>query len=105
MAQAPGVVNIFIPSEPAEHRLSQHSDECMPTILAGAGVGEHLARHRAEAERIVAFAVGQQSSIGCDDGPSKLERHSAVEIEPENALSRFTRRVRHDSLIKVTITC
>jgi hypothetical protein len=105
MAQALGVVNIFIPSEPTEHRLSQQTDESMPAVLAGARVGEHLAHHRAEAERIVEFAVGQQSSIGCDDRPSKLERQSAVELEPENAFSRFTRWVRHDTLIKVNITC
>src|SRR5437762_1891859 len=56
-AQALGVVYVLIPSEPTEHRLSQHSDECMPTVPARAGVSEHLARHRAEAERIVEFAV------------------------------------------------
>jgi hypothetical protein len=40
IAQALGVFNILIPCEPTEHRLSQHSDECMPCILAGAGVSE-----------------------------------------------------------------
>ena len=40
IAQALGVFNILIPCEPTEHRLSQHSNECMPCILAGAGVSE-----------------------------------------------------------------
>jgi hypothetical protein len=58
----------------------------MAAVLAGACVGELLARHRAEAEGIVEFAIGQQASIGRDDRASKLERQSAVEIEPENAI-------------------
>ena len=48
--------------------------------------GELLARRRAEAEGIVEFAIGQQARIGSDDGAAKLERQSAVEIEPENAI-------------------
>src|SRR5580704_5397496 len=59
MAQALSVVHIFISGKPTEHRLSQHSSESMPAIPAGAGVGEHLVRHRAEAERIVEFAIGK----------------------------------------------
>jgi hypothetical protein len=55
-------------------------------MLAGACVGELLARHRAEAEGIVEFAIGQQARIGGDDGAAKLERQSAVEIESENAI-------------------
>jgi hypothetical protein len=40
-----------------------------------------LARHRAEAEGIVEFAIGQQARIGSGGGAAKLERQSAVEIE------------------------
>jgi hypothetical protein len=48
--------------------------------------------------------IGHQSSIGCDNRPLKLERQFAVEIEPENLTTRFTRRIRHDSLIRSRIT-
>jgi len=99
MAQALGVVNIFIPSEPTEHGLPQHSDESMPAIPARACVGEHLARHIAETERVIEFAIGQQSCIRSDHRSAKLEHQSAVEIEPESAIIRFTRQVRHDGLI------
>jgi hypothetical protein len=34
-----------------------------------------------------------------------LEHQTAVEIEPENPTSRFTRRVRHDRPFKPNITC
>jgi len=30
--------------------------------------------------------MGQQTGIGCENRPSKLERQFAVEIEPENAI-------------------
>jgi len=77
----------------------------MPTILAGARVGEHLARHRRQSERVVEFAIGEQSCVGGDHRSAKLKHQSAVEIEPESAIIQFTRRVRHDGLIRSKITC
>src|SRR5689334_6276651 len=58
----------------------------MAAVLGGAWVSEHAARHHAEAEGIAEFAIGQQARIGSDGGGAKLERQSAVEIEPENAI-------------------
>ena len=86
MAQAFGIVHVFISGKPPEHGLPQQPNQCMAAVLAGACVGELLTRHRAEAEGIVEFAIGQQARIGGDDGAAKLERQSAVEIESENAI-------------------
>jgi hypothetical protein len=58
----------------------------MSAIPARARFGEHLAGHRGQSERVVEFAMGQQTGIGCENRPSKLERQFAVEIEPENAI-------------------
>src|SRR5690242_10697125 len=104
MAQTFGVVDVFAPRKPAEHGLPQQPDQCMAAVVAGACVGELLARHRAEAEGIVEFAIGQQARIGSDDGAAKLEHQSAVEIEPENAIGRFTRWVLHDGLARSRLT-
>ena len=41
----------------------------MAASLAGAGVSEHLARHHCQAERVIEFAICEQSSVGGDDGP------------------------------------
>jgi hypothetical protein len=84
--------------------LPQHTDKSVTAIIAGARVSEPLARHRAEAERVVKFAIGKQPSIGGHDRTAKLERQSPVEIEPENTLARFTRRVRHGSRLQISIT-
>ena len=86
MAQAFGIVHVFVSGKPPEHGLPQQPDQCMAAVLAGACVGELLARHRAEAEGIVELSIGQQARIGSDGGAAKLERQSAVEIEPENAI-------------------
>jgi hypothetical protein len=56
----------------------------LAAVLAGACVGEEVSSQIAEAEGIVEFAIGQQSSIGSDSRPSELKRQSAVEIELEN---------------------
>jgi hypothetical protein len=50
-------------------------------------------------ERVVEFPVRDQASVGGDHRSSKLEHQPAVEIEPENLANRFTRRIRHDSLM------
>src|SRR3981081_4278363 len=39
MTQAFCVIHILVSGKSPEHRLSQHSDESMPAVLAGAGVG------------------------------------------------------------------
>jgi hypothetical protein len=70
-----GVVYVLISRKPREHGLPQQPDQGMATILAGAGVSERAACHGAEAE-----------GVGRDDGAAKLERQSAVEIEPGNAI-------------------
>jgi hypothetical protein len=57
-----------------------------PAIPARARFGEYLTGHRGKSERVVEFAMGEQTGIGCEDRPSKLERQFAVEIEPENAI-------------------
>jgi hypothetical protein len=75
----------------------------MTAVLAGARIGEHLTRHPAQAERIIEFAIGQQSSIGGDDGAAKLEHQAAVKIEPKSIRFRFTHRVRHDRLAQSRI--
>jgi hypothetical protein len=95
MPQALGIVDIFISDKPSEHRLPQQPDQSVTAIPTGACVGEHVPGHRAETEGVVEFTVGQQCGIGGDPGAMELELQPAVEIEPQRALDRFTRRVRH----------
>jgi hypothetical protein len=77
----------------------------VPTILAGARVGERLACHRAQSEYIVEFAVGQQSSVGRDHGAAKLHHQATVKIQPDETRFRFTRWVRHRRIPQSKISC
>jgi len=54
----------------------------MPAVRARTGVGERLTRHHTEAERVVEFAIGEQSRVGGHDRTAKLKYQSPVEIEP-----------------------
>ena len=94
-AQPLGVVHVLVAGQPPEHRLPQQTRQPMPTVLAGARVGQRIGRRVGQAQRVVQFAVGQQSGIGGDRRTAKLEHQAAVEIEPQSASIRFTRRVRH----------
>src|SRR5262245_49058674 len=44
MAQAFGIVHVLVSGKPPEHGLPQQPDQCMAPVLAGACVGELLAR-------------------------------------------------------------
>ena len=81
MTQTFGVVHIFVSGKTAEDGLPQHANKSMAAILARARVGERLTRHRGQAERVVEFAIGEQSSIGGHNGATKLQHQTAVEIE------------------------
>jgi hypothetical protein len=59
------------------------------TILATACVGQNITRHLGQTEYVVEFAVCQQSPVGRDHGPTKLEHQAAVEIQPNSIRSRF----------------
>ena len=84
VAQALGVVHVLVSGETTKHRLPQQTDQRMATVLAGARIGERLARHRGQPECVVEFAICQQSGIGRDHGAAKLQHQTAVEIELEN---------------------
>jgi hypothetical protein len=64
MAQALGIVHIFVYGKPPNHGLPHQTGQRMAAVLAGAHVAEEVNRPRAEAEGVVEFAVGEQSSIG-----------------------------------------
>jgi hypothetical protein len=65
---------VLVSGQPPEHGLPQHPDKRVPAVLARAGVCEPRTRHRAEAERVVQFAVGEQTGVRRDDRAAKLER-------------------------------
>ena len=79
-----GVVYVLIAGESPEDGLPQHPDERMSPVLSGAGVGERFARHGGKTERVVEFAIGEQSRIRSDHRSAKLEHQATVEIDPEN---------------------
>jgi hypothetical protein len=103
MAKTFGVVDILVTGQPPEHGLPQHAHERVPAVLTCAGVGEPLARHHAQAERLVEFAVGEQTGVRSHDRTAKLERQPAVEIEPQRLAIRFTRQVRHDVSFQISL--
>ena len=105
MAQALGVVHVFVSGEPTEYRLPQHPDQVMAAVLAGARVREQLTRHRGQPERVVEFTIGKQPSIGSHHRAAKLKHQAAIEIQPKSIRFRFTRWVRHGRLARSKISC
>ena len=58
-----------------------------------------------QSERVVEFAINERSSVGGNDRPAKFQPQAVVEIKPENAIHRFTRRrIRPRHLAQRSIT-
>jgi hypothetical protein len=86
VAQALGIVHVFVSGEPPKHGLPQQTDQHMTAVLPGTCVGEQVTRHGAEAEGIIKFAIGQQSGIRGNSRAAKLEHQASVEIWPERTV-------------------
>ena len=79
----------------AKYGLTEHADEGVPTVLSGARICKQITGCGSQSKCIIEFAIREQSRIRRDDRLAKLQHHTTFEFEPENAILRFTRRVRH----------
>jgi len=78
----------------------------MTTVLAGTRVTQRCFSRCAQTKRIIEFAIGEQTGIGCYNGTTKLNRHAAVKLHAKSIVLRFTRRVRHFGVTSsAQITC
>ena len=74
MTQALGVVHVLISSETAKHRLSQQTYQRMAAVLTCARIGKRLARHRGQAECVVAiFDRIKKAKIAFGSAPWSLD--------------------------------
>ena len=105
MAKTFGVVDILISRKSPEHRLPQHTDKRVPAVLSRACVGEPLAGRVRKTERVIKFTVGEQTGVRGNDRTAKLEHQPAVKVELERLAARFTRWVRHESSLQISLRC
>ena len=56
-------------------------------------------------ERVVQFAISQQSGVGRDAAAVEFQLQAAVKIDPQRPIIRFTRWVFHTRASNPTITC
>jgi hypothetical protein len=93
--QPVSIVHVLVSGEPTEDGLPDLRRQGMATVAAGPGVGESLPGTFRQAEGIVEFPEGEQTSVGGDFGAVELQLQAAVEAEPKAGLWRFTRWVFH----------
>jgi len=105
MAKPVGVVDILASGETRENRLAQKPHEPVTAIPARARIGEHPCRHVHQTEGIVEFTVHQQTAVRADRRALELKPHGSVELEPQRAGFRLTRRVRCQILAPSWLTC
>ena len=65
-------------------------------VMAAKGpVDEAFSGDLGQAQHVFTFSIGKQRRIRSDLGTVKFQLQTAVEIQPQNPLFRFTRQVRH----------
>lgn len=96
MTEALSIFDILVSRNPPERGLPQQTRKRMAAVLAVAGIGKRLPGNHRQAESVVAFAIGEQSGVGCDPATIELKLYPAVETGPERVLNRFTRWVLHN---------
>ena len=103
-AQPVGVVDVLVTGEAREDRLAQETGKTMPTVPAGAGIGDEPRRHVQQAEGIVEFPVQQQAAVGTDRRALERELDRDVELQTQRAGFRFTRHVPGQILAPSSLT-
>ena len=83
MGETFSVVHILIAGEAAEHRLAQQAGQQVTGVLATAAFRQRRASQIGQPERIIQFAVGQQSGVGGDPAAVEFQLQAAVEIDPQ----------------------
>ena len=97
------VVDILVAGKAAEHGLSEHAQQIVTAVLARAAIGQTLPCHRRQAENVIQFPIGEQPGIRGHPQAVELQLQTAVEIEPQTSVFRFTRRVRHRYLAPASL--
>ena len=90
-----GVVEAFISTKAAKHRLTELSRHTVPSVLTGTAVLENIPGNLGEAKSIVKLAISEQPSVRGDLGTMEFKIQAAVKIDPKAVPFRFTHRVCH----------
>lgn len=103
MAEAVGVVDIFVPGKPTEYRLPELGRQGVAVVLAGPTVGQHLPGHLGQTEGIIEFPESEQSGIGGDPGAVEFQLEATVKSDPQIGRFRYNRRHIHIQTLKSAV--
>ncbi len=98
------VVHVLVAGKAREDRLAQEAGKAMPSVPAGARIGDQLRPHVNQSESIVEFAMEQHATVATDGGALERELDGPVELKPTRAEFRFTHQVRRQILAPPSLT-
>src|SRR5262249_31563657 len=88
--EALGVVHVLVAGQPAIDRLAEEGPQAVLGVLPDAGVMQSTRRRVGQAQRVVEFAVGQESSVAGDRGAVEHQFDLAVEVHAQGVLVAVT---------------
>ena len=93
VAEALGIVNVFIACQPAVERLAKEGQQTVLGVLAGAGVVQAAGRGGGQSKGVVEFAVRKESGITGDGRAVELQLDLTVEVNAEGVVLAVTHKV------------
>ena len=85
--------SVDLAAKAAEAGLPEQALHRVLAVLARARINEFIADRQGKAKDIIEFAIGLQSGVGRDFGTVELQLQAAAEIQSQNSIFRFARRV------------
>src|SRR5262249_38753428 len=90
VAEALGIVDIFIAGQPAVERLAKESQEAVLGVLPRAGVKQAARGRAGQSEGVVEFAVSKESGVTGNGRAVELQLDLAVEIDAQGVIVAVT---------------
>ena len=98
-----GVVYISITAKSSKYRLAKLTRHAVPSVLAGTVVLENISGNLGQAKGFVKLSIDKHTAVSGDLGTVKFQLQTAVEINPQRAMSAFTRWVTRSASVLMCI--
>jgi hypothetical protein len=98
-----GVVHVLVSGQPSEHRLPKQPLDHVADVLVASRLDQDRSGHAGQSERVIQFAIGEQSGIPGDLAAVKFQLQATVEIDPKMRPSGFTRWVIRVLLVVIMV--
>lgn len=102
--QSLDIVNVFMPGQPPNDRLTENLDYDRPAVPATTTVLKRISSRHCQVGRFIEFSIGEQPTDRCDFRSIELKLQVAVKFHSHNPDFGFTLRACHKNPAPSAVT-